>query len=102
MALEVLQPLSTSEASGRGPPAVADQVPTTLDSWRRRLSPKSAEVLLQIAGANSGDLVRGRFSPYRCAAPPLPAKETDLIYGCTLVNHIYAEARRQSSHRTGR
>ena len=34
MAFEVLLPLSTSEASGRGPPAVADQVPTILDSWR--------------------------------------------------------------------
>jgi hypothetical protein len=37
MAFEVLLPLSTSEASGRGPPAVADQVLTILDSWRRKL-----------------------------------------------------------------
>jgi hypothetical protein len=67
MAFEVLQPLSTSEASGRSPSAVADQIPTTLVSWPKVVE-KPAEMLLQIAGAKSADLARGRFSPYR--SPP--------------------------------
>jgi hypothetical protein len=87
MAFEELQPFSTSEASGRRPPEVAAQAPGYPRFVATKVIAKSAEVRLQIAGAHSGDLARGRFSPYMRPAP-LRAKETRLLYGCTLVNRI--------------
>jgi|HubBroStandDraft_1064217.scaffolds.fasta_scaffold342380_1 hypothetical protein len=83
MAFEVPLPLSTSETSGRGPPAVADQALTILDSWRRGLWQNRRVI------ANSIHQIR-RFGPADdlaraiAGSASLPAKETRPACGCVL------------------
>lgn len=122
-----LQHPSTSAASGRGLPMIADQFGTSFDSvtdfltfgmdnTKRNalksvsrvatdLAARSAAVLSQTASTDSGGpggLARRRFSTYRCGTRPV-SRETNKIriWRYAYQSHC-AEARRRRPYRAGR
>jgi hypothetical protein len=88
MAFEVPLPLSTSEASGRGPPAVADKTPDHARFVATKVVAKSADVLSRIATTKSGDLARGRFSPDRCGTRLASGERNETCIWLCACNHI--------------